>query len=123
MSKDKRDAEIDRICDVAAAAENTRLAEGGVGLGDSIEGQSVIEHEGQKYLDLGQQRDEYRETIEAPAPEQAVENTSGPKGGDLVRETVEAVRGRLRMGGYPQDARIDMGFLLEVIDAYQSGRM
>lgn len=119
MSKAQRDAEIDRILDLAVAEENTRLMQGGIGPGDDIADHPTIEHDGNTYLDLrptkGREpepvpapaRDEYRELIEVPAR--------------TVPERVQQLRARVLKGEAlpPPEA----GYLLEVIDAYVDGRL
>jgi hypothetical protein len=131
MSKEQRDAEIERILDIAVADENARLAKGGVGPGDLAE--AVIEHDGQKYVNLSPQpiafvagkapyRDEYRELIEAPSPETTAPQVSNRTArGEDVQQRLNDIRSRVML--YPQNVRLDVGLLLEVIDAYESGRL
>lgn len=141
MSKESREAEIERICNIAVAAENTRLANGGDGPGDRIVDPLAIQHDGQKYavarpvvassqepstigyLEADGERDEYRKLIEAPAVETEPEAVALVHG-DIRRMTMEHVDEiRSRVASMPTDHRSDVGYLLEVIDAYKSGRM
>jgi hypothetical protein len=110
--------EIDRICDLAVAVENSRLAEGGIGVGDKLEG---IKHEGRRYGVRPQELepipvqrvepepDNYRGLIEAEP-----QATQPDFQADTERRLDEI---RSRVMGYDRHIREDIGFLLTVIDA------
>jgi hypothetical protein len=139
MSKEQRDAEIERIVDIAVADENSRLAEGGAGPGDMVDNSQLIEHDGQKYLATKTcscgpndgcsncpkpERDEYREMIETPAPAEeplVMGTTHTPDRKAEILRLVDQIRSRVV--SHKGQARTDVGYLLEVIDAYEAGRL
>jgi len=141
MGREDYVRDIELACDVATAAENARLAEGGLGPGDKIEG--GIEFEGQAHmLDLpaafprhpiittpdpgfALESDEYRELIEAPAAEPEPEkstNVPASRKQDM-RLRIDDIRACATGGVYPENVRLDVGYLLEVIDAFDNGRL
>jgi hypothetical protein len=121
MGKERPDyyAEIDRICDLAAARENTRLQNGGAGVGDLAEG---VEYEGQHYImrepieELPSSRLSVAEVVDNP-------NLSRMPVTDQadMHKRLGEIRGRVM--SYPENVRLDIGYLLTVIDAYESGRL
>jgi hypothetical protein len=125
MNKEARDAEIDRICDIAVAAENGRLAEGGVGPGDMLDLRETINFQEGIYrapqpivLDKSEPpcRDEYRELIEAePEAEPEALPVNATARVDITRK-IEEIRGRVM--GYDRPIREDIGFLLTLVDAW-----
>jgi hypothetical protein len=109
--------EIERICDIAAAAENARLMRGGRGVGDRAEG---VEHEGALYDFEGPDVEDvvaelYAPNVDAPVP-------VGHETGEAeIQRRLDEIRGRVM--SYPEQIRLDIGYLLTVIDAYESGRL
>jgi hypothetical protein len=153
MSKAQRDADIERIVDIAVASENARLAGGGEGPGDTVDLSRTIEHDGQHYLseiprketvelparrqstfdsETSDTTDDYRSLIEEsagvdmncagpPEPQIVLGTTHTPERVLEIHRVVDQIR--KKVASYPENIRVDVGYLLEVVDAYKQGRM
>ena len=121
--------EIERICDLGVAAENARLAEGGLGVGDKLEG---IKHKGGRNLDAeaGTWRYGVRPQELEPIPVQRSVEPEPDAYRGLIEAEPQATQPdfqadterrldeiRSRVMGYDRHIRDDIGFLLTVIDA------
>jgi|SRR6267143_1361497 len=124
MDKEQRDAEINRIVDIATAAENARLMGGGIGPGDVIDLRedeypppqaplySRSEIPDSKTGD-GEDRDECGN---------CGRTRSSRLPADVVTR-INDIKALARAEGYADHARADVPYLLEVIDALESGRL
>lgn len=115
MSKEQRDAEIDRICDIAVAEENTWLANGGITVGDQVDESQIIEHDGGRYLRPQSTDDEIFATAVPPPSNEGFEKRMG------IIDRVNYIR--TKVPTYPDEIRRDAGYLLEVIDGLIAGRL
>lgn len=147
MNKEERDAEINRIVDVGTADENARLnvmelcpaCEAAERLycppehrerkvtteaGD-VEDELRSLEQGTYHPPVAPERDAYLEMLEAAAPEEeaalvlGTPHRSGRK--EEILRVVDQIRSRVM--SHEGQARSDVGYLLEVIDAYESGRL
>jgi hypothetical protein len=120
--------EIDRICDIAAAEENTRLMNGGAGIGDPAEG---VEHEGTIYpFEEEYAKPLAKEEMDIPFPPAVVDGRGRPPVvtprsptalSEEVHVRVDAIRKEAYSFGDTEKRAV--GYLLEVIDAYERGQL
>lgn len=121
-NKARRDEEINRIVDIAVAEENRKLQEGGPGPGDPVADRCVPFTPDEVGRGPCVADDDYREIIEAE-PIDAPKQERGRLPSHL-RFQVDAIREKARTGlGYSESVRIEVGVLLEIIDAFDQGRL